>query len=419
MRKFWLAGPVVLFCLTVSMQAEEKGKTVTEKIAQVQSYLKAQDLSGWLLYDFRRMNPIAVEFLGITGIQTRRWFYFIPAQGTPTAIIHKIEAHNFDSIPGNKVQFAGWKELETALQTVLKGAKIVAMEYSPRNAIPYISRVDAGTIELVRSLGVEVVSSADLVQYFQARLTDEQYQTHLAAAKALMEIKDSTFALAAEKVKTGQPFSEYDLQQYMWQLYQRYGLVADAPPIVAVNANAGNPHYEPTLEKHAPIQKGDLLLIDLWAKQKAPGAIYGDITWVAYLGDRVPEKFAKIFAIVRDARDRAIQFVQEQVKKGVPLYGWQVDDVSRGHIASQGYGDYFTHRTGHSIGTEDHGNGVNIDNFETRDQRQIIPGVCFSIEPGIYLPEFGLRSEIDMFVSAGEGRVTTLPLQTEILPLLK
>lgn len=424
-------GPIFIFFLLFAgltdriggepgqWRGESKGTIMSEKIEQVQQYLRQHNLSGWLLYDFRGINPIAVEFLGIQGIQTRRWFYYLPAAGIPTAIIHKIEEHNFDSIVGNKIRFIGWQELHHHLANTLKGAKRVAMEYSPLNAIPYIARVDAGTIELIRGLGVEVVSSADLVQNFQARLTSEQYGSHCEAATALMAIKDSAFAQAAQAARGGLKLSEYELQQYIWNLYDRFGLTSDARPIVAVNANAGNPHYEPTENKSTPIRKGELVLLDLWAKKKTPGAVYADITWVGFLSDRVPEKYEAVFQIVREARDRAIDFVKTHFGKSEPLYGWQVDEVCRDFIKEKGYADFFTHRTGHSIATEDHGNGVNIDNLETQDTRQIIPGVCFSIEPGIYLADFGVRSEINIYVEDQGPRVTTLPLQTEILPLLK
>lgn len=409
-----------------------------EKIKAAQKYLKENGLDGWLLYDFRRSNPIAADFLGLSGLQSRRWFYFIPQKGEPKGLFHRIEYHNFDGVPGSRELFSGWKELETKLGRMLSGAKKVAMEYSPRNAIPYVSRVDAGTIELVRSLGVEVATSADLVQMFQAVLTPAEYQSHLYAARALNEIKDRAFAQVAEKIKAGQPTNEYEVQQFIWNYYSEYNMTADTPPIVAVNANAANPHYQPTAEVSAPIKRGDLLLIDLWAKKdSAPrpssplfasgtasgfstGSIYGDITWMGYVGDSLPEDIAKIWAILVEARDKAIGFISLKFANGLKVYGYEVDDVARGVIEKAGYGANFTHRTGHSIGTEDHGNGVNIDNFETEDKRELIPGVCFSIEPGIYIEgKYGFRTEIDMFIHPGKAEVTTQPVQKEILLLLK
>ncbi len=391
-----------------------------EKIKAAQKYLKENDLDGWLLYDFRRSNPIAADFMGLSGLQSRRWFYFIPQKGEPKGLFHRIEYHNFDGVPGSRELFSGWKELETKLGQMLSGVKKVAMEYSPRNAIPYVSRVDAGTIELVRSLGVEVATSADLVQQFQAVLTPAEYQSHLYAAKALNEIKDKAFAQVAEKIKAGQPTNEYEVQQFIWNYYSEYNMMAESPPIVAVNANAANPHYQPTAQVFAPIKKGDLLLVDLWAKKDTAGSIYGDITWMGYVGDSLPEDIARIWAVEAEARDKAVEFVTDRIKNKQKVYGYEVDDVARGVIEKAGFGPNFTHRTGHSIGTEDHGNGVNIDNFETEDRRELIPGVCFSIEPGIYIEgKYGFRTEIDMFIHPGKAEVTTQPVQKEILLLLR
>ena len=393
---------------------------MNEKIKAAQKYLRENNLDGWLLYDFRRSNPIAAEFMGIRGQQTRRWFYLIPKEGEPKGLYHRIEYHNFDGVPGRRELFSAWKELETKLEKMLAGAKKVAMEYSPKNAIPYVSRVDAGTIELVRSFGVEVASSADLVQMFQAVLSPTEYQTHLYAAQSLNEIKDKAFGEIAEKIKAGLPTSEYEIQQFIWNEYSKYGMTADGAPIVAVNANAANPHYQPTAEVFAPIKKGDLVLIDIWAKKDSAGAIYADITWMGYVGDKLPEDIARLWGVEAEARDKAIQFVTERMAKGQKTYGYQVDDVARGVIEKAGYGANFTHRTGHSIGVEDHGNGVNIDNFETQDRRELVPGVCFSIEPGIYLEgQYGFRSEIDMFIHLKKAEVTTQPVQKVILLLLK
>jgi len=391
-----------------------------EKIKAAQKYLQENNLDGWLLYDFRRSNPMAAEFMGIRGQQTRRWFYFIPREGEPAGLYHRIEYHNFDWIPGERELFSAWKELEAKLAKMLAGVKKVAMEYSPRNAIPYVSRVDAGTIELVRSLGVEVVSSADLIQTFQAVLTPIEYETHRYATRSLNEIKDKAFALIAKKIKAGQPTNEYEIQQFIWNEYSKNGMTSDGPPIVAVNANAATPHYLPTAEVFSLIKKGDLVLIDMWAKKDTSGTIYGDMTWMGYVGDRLPEEVAKIWAVEAEARDKAIAFVTERMAKGEKTYGYEVDDVARGVIEKAGFGPNFTHRTGHSIGIEVHGNGVNIDNFETQDRRELVPGVCFSIEPGIYFEgKYGFRSEIDMFIHPGRAEVTTQPVQKEILLLLR
>ncbi|MCI0330776.1 MAG: Xaa-Pro peptidase family protein [candidate division Zixibacteria bacterium] len=416
-------------------QTNLKGAPMKEKIKAAQKYLRENNLDGWLLYDFRRSNPMAAEFMAIHGQQTRRWFYFIPKEGEPQGLYHRIEYHNFDGVPGKRELFSAWKELEAKLGKMLSGTKKVAMEYSPRNAIPYVSRVDAGTIELVRSFGVEVVSSADLIQTFQAVLTPAEYETHLYAAKALNEIKDKAFARIAEKIKSDQPTDEYEVQQFIWNEYAKYGMTADSPPIVAVNANAANPHYLPTAEASSSIKKGDLVLIDMWAKKDSAGAIYGDMTWMGYVGDKLPEDIAKIWTVLVEARDKAIGYMNLMFANGRKVYGYEVDDCVRGVIEKAGYGPNFTHRTGHSIGVEVHGNGVNIDNFETQDRRELVPGVCFSIEPGIYFEgKYGFRSEIDVFIGyhpahkvasdafVGAGphvEVTTQPVQKEILLLLK
>ncbi len=412
---------IVLSFFPISQaQMNFKGAPMNEKIKAAQNYLRENNLDGWLLYDFRRSNPMASEFMAIRGQQTRRWFYFIPKEGEPKGLYHRIEYHNFDGTPGSRELFSSWKELEAKLEKMLSGVRKVAMEYSPRNAIPYVSRVDAGTIELIRSFGVEVVSSADLIQMFQAVLTPMEYQTHLYAAKSLNEIKDKAFALVAEKIKAGQPTDEYEIQQFIWNEYPKYGMTADSPPIVAVNANAASPHYQPTAELFAPIKKGDLVLIDMWAKKDTDGAIYGDMTWMGYVGNTLPEDIAKIWRVEAEARDKAIAFITERIAKGEKVYGYEVDDVARGVIEKAGYAPNFTHRTGHSIGIEVHGNGVNIDNFETQDRRELVPGVCFSIEPGIYLEgKYGFRSEIDMFIHPTKAEVTTQPVQKKILLLLK
>jgi Xaa-Pro aminopeptidase len=347
----------------------------------------------------------------------RRWFYLIPAKGAPRKLVHRIEAGALDSLPGEKMLYAAAEELEKNLKKLLGHAKKVAMQYSPKNLIPYVSLVDAGTVELIRAQGCKVVSSADLVQEFEAAWTPEQLESHRAAGRAIDRITQAAFAEAARRVRTGEKFTEYDLQQWILGQFRASGVTSDSPPIVAVGPHTGDPHYEPRDRHSSPVRKGDLLLLDIWGKTLAPSSVYYDITWTGYLGARVPEKYAKIFSIVRDARDAAVAFVREHVKAGRAIEGWQVDRAAREVIRKTGYAKYFVHRTGHSIGQEMHGTGANMDGLETRDIRRVIPHTCFSVEPGIYLPEFGVRSEVNVYVEEGRADVTGA-VQAEILKLL-
>ena len=392
------------------------------KITQIQTALTELKLEAWLLYDFRGTNPIAQNVAGLTDAHiTRRWFCLIPANGEPKWLIHAIETSNFAEVQGSIARYTGWQELNEQCATLLSGVRNVAMEYSPHAAIPYISRVDAGTLEWIRSFGVEVHTSADLAQRIEARLTKEQADGHQAAARLVLTAKDEAFAWIGECLRTDKTITEYDVQQFILQRFEAMDLTTDHPPIVAVNVNSRDPHYAPTATQTQPIKKGDFILIDLWAKQKAPDAVFADTTWVAYAGTTVPKQFVEIFEIVKEARDRAVRFIREKWEAGEPIYGYAVDDCTRAYITEKGYGDFFIHRTGHNIGTAIHGNGVNLDNLETRDERALIPGICFSVEPGIYLTEFGVRTEIDVFL-AGPGRdgvrVTTAPVQNQVLPLL-
>jgi Xaa-Pro aminopeptidase len=389
-------------------------------IPAIQKALGEADLDGWLLYDFRGSNPIARAVIGFdpSQIGTRRWFYLIPRQGEPVAILHAIEPHALKGAPGNSVLYRSWKELEALLKQHLGGRKRVAMEYSPGASIPYVGRVDAGTVEMVSATGVQVASSADLVQMFEARWTPEQKALHDRAARDVMLAKDEAFALVKERLASGTPVRESEVQAFISERFAARDLVSDHPCIVAVNDHASDPHFETGPgPQDREIRKGDLLLIDLWAKARGnPRAVYYDATWMAFCGPRVPAKMVEVWEAVRGARDAAIDFVTSSVAAGRTIHGWEVDDVSRGYIDERGYGPFFLHRTGHSIGLEVHGNGVNIDNLETRDQRRLMPGLCFSIEPGIYLPEFGVRSEIDMYVGEGAAEVTG-GIQRELLLL--
>jgi len=387
-------------------------------IERIQDYLIEQELDGWLLADFHGRNNVAVEMLGLSGIITRRSFYFIPPEGAPTGIVHAIERDKFQGVPGNVKTYSSYRTLEQELAALLSGCTRVAMEYSPKGRLPYIGLVDAGTIELVRGLGIEIISSADLVANFQARLSTEQVATHRVAANNLIKIKDSAFEYISRSLKDNKPITEYDVSRFILNQFEKYDMVSSNPPICAVDANAGNPHYEPTAESSATIKMGQLILIDLWAKVKHQDGIYADITWMAYAGseNEIPKRYKDIFAVLVRARDEAVSFIGENLSQH-PVYGFQVDDVCSGIIKEAGYGEYFTHRTGHSITSAEHGPGPNIDNLETEDNRELQQGHLFSIEPGIYLPDGGLRTEIDVLISQDGPEITTLPLQTTIAPL--
>jgi Xaa-Pro dipeptidase len=388
-------------------------------IKAIQSEMRGSKIDGWLFYDHHHRDPIAAHILGVggNGMATRRWFYFIPAKGEPRKLVHRIEQGALDGLDGKKLVYSGWEELHKNLPKLLAGSRTIAMQYSPDNNIPYIGLVDAGTIELLRKFKKKIVSSANLVQKFEASWSHEQAQGHFEAGRIVDRITRDAFERAAAFVKEGKPLTEDQLQQWIVDEFHARGLTSAEPPIVAVQPNNGNPHYAPVAGSSRPIRAGDLLLLDIWAKRDIAGSVYYDITWVGYLGNRVPDSYAKIFRIVREARDNAVRFIQEAVAKGREIHGWEVDGVARKTIEKAGYGKYFVHRTGHSIGQEVHGNGANMDGLETRDDRKIVPHTCFSIEPGIYLPEFGIRSEVNVYVDEKEARVTGA-IQEEILPLL-
>lgn len=377
-------------------------------LAAIQTALREAGLDGWLFYDHHERDPLAYRVLNFkpVGVVTRRWYYFVPQSGVPRGLVHRIESGRLDLLPGPKSLYSSWPEQHQGLKDLLAGARRVAMQYSPRCAIPYVAIVDAGTVELVRSLGVEVVSSADLIQLFEARWTPAMVELHLEAGRRVDQARREAFDYLRTALRQGTPVTEYSLQQFLLERFAQAGLETDFGPIVAVNAHASDCHYVPTAQQHSPIQRGDLVLLDLWAKLREPDAVYYDITWTAYCGAEPPEPLRQVFSIVREARDTGLRLITETLAAGRPLRGCDVDDAVRGYITARGYGPYFTHRTGHSIGREVHGNGANIDNFETRDERRLIPGTCFSIEPGIYLPEFGVRSEVNVLVEDGGARVT-------------
>ena len=394
-----------------------------EKIHAIQKTLQDQQIDGWLFYDFWKRNEFAQRLLEYPRhvLNTRRFFYLIPAHGEPKKLVHSIERWNLDHLPGEKIVFLSWQSLEEGIKTILKGLKKVAMEYSPGNAIPYISKVDAGTVEVVRSAGVEVVSSMDLAQFFESRWTEEAYKDNLETARIMRKVVDEAFYFMKEKITSRQPVTEYDVQQFMFGRFQANGLTTNEAPNCSVNANSGNPHYEPTKDVHSPLKEGDFVLIDLWSRKDKPGSTYNDITWVGFLGKTVPEKYTKIFNIVKGSRDAAVDFITKSLAAGKKIHGWEVDDVARNYITQAGYGEFFIHRTGHSITEDLHGSGVNLDNLETRDERTLIPETSFSIEPGIYfMDDFGVRSEIDVYITKDYKVVIPgEPRQQEVVAILK
>ena len=377
-------------------------------IKEIQQALTEQRIDGWLFVDHHRRDPLAYRILGIPdGPQpTRRWYYFIPREGEPRKLVHRIENATLDSLPGGKEMYSSWADQQGKLGEMLKGRARIAMQYSPRCAIPYVSLVDGGTLELVRSLGVEIVSSADLVQEFEARWTEEQWELHLEAGKLVDGIRRDAFKFIGERLRAKQAIGEYDVQRYILDRFAQSGLITTHGPIVGVNGNASDPHYEPDANRSTQIHEGDLVLIDLWAKLARPNAVYYDITWTGFCGDAVPDEIQNVFEIVRDARKKASSFAIRKASAGEPFAGYEVDDVARGHIEERGFGPFFFHRTGHSIGTDVHGTGANMDNLESHDERRVIAGTCFSIEPGIYLPKFGIRSEVNVYVGDHFARVT-------------
>ena len=383
-------------------------------LAAIQSALRERNLDAWLFYDHHHRDAIAYRLLGLPEklMVTRRWFYLIPAEGEPQKLVHKIESGNLDAVPGKKRTYAARQELFDGLKQMLASHRDLAMQYSPNNAVFTISLVDAGTVDLIRGLGKNVVSSGDLIAQFEATWSDDQIKTHFAARDSIDSITAAAFQEIGRRVRNGGT-NESEIQQWILEAFTRESLIADDPPVVAVNANSADPHYSPS-NNPAPIREGDFVLLDIWGKKKTPRAVYYDITWVGFVGKTPSDKMQEVFRTVRDARNAGSQFVQTAIASGQKIAGWQVDDVVRGSIKKAGFGDYFVHRTGHSISTDVHGNGANMDDLEIHDERQILPNSCFSIEPGVYLPEFGVRSEVNMLVRAASAEVTG-KMQSEIV----
>ena len=388
-------------------------------IAAVQAALAEDGLDGWLLYDFHGSNPIARSLAGLNGtskMTTRRWYYLVPATGEPRGLVHAIEPHTLDGLPGTKLAYAGREALARGLDGLIGGVTRLAMEYSPDNAIPYLSRVDAGTVEAIRHRGVDVVSSGDLVQRFVALWDEAGLATHLAASAALYRIKDRALETIAARVGRGEPTTEYDIQRLMVGWFSEEGIITDAPPVVAAMENTGNPHYMPPSTGSRTIAREELVLLDLWGKQPAPGAIYADITWMGFTGAHVPHEYADAFGAIARARDAAIAVVERAAADRADLRGWQVDRAARQVLEQAGYTEHVLHRTGHSLGTEVHGNGVHMDDYETHDDRRLLPGTGFTVEPGVYYDHFGVRTEVNMFFGDGAARVSG-PVQKAILAL--
>ncbi len=375
-------------------------------LPEIQAALRDGGHECWLFYDHHHRDPIAYRVLGLPAnmMVTRRWFYLVPALGEPVKLVHRIESHHLDSLPGSKMEYSAWQELWQNLEAMLKPYHTVTMQYSPNNQIPYISLVDAGMLELVRSFGKEIVSSANLVALFEATLSDAQMASHFKARDAVDKITAAFFQEVGRRARNGGTH-EFEMQQWILEAFKRENLVTEDPPNVSVNAHSGDPHYEPASATSSPIRQGDFVLLDIWAKCNQPDSVYYDITWTGVVGTP-NDKQREVFDVVRGARDAGIRTVQQAFDAKQKIRGWEVDKATREFIADRGWGQYFIHRTGHSITSDIHGNGANLDNLETKDDREILPNTCFSVEPGIYLAEFGVRSEINMMIRNGRGEVT-------------
>jgi Xaa-Pro dipeptidase len=383
----------------------------------IQAALRERNMDAWLFYDHHHRDPIAYRVLGLPAglMVTRRWFYVIPAKGEPVKLVHKIESRHLDTLPGNKLQYSGWQELFDQVKAMLANFRDIAMQYSPNNLVFTVSLVDGGTLEMIRGLGKNVVSSGDLVAQFEATWTDEQIKTHFAARDSIDSITAAAFKEIGRRVRNGGT-TESEIQQWFMEAFARENLITDDPPIVAVNAHSGDPHYEPQARTSAPIRESDFVLLDVWAKKNTPDAVYYDITWTGFVGKAPSDRMREIFQVVSQARDAGVKTVKEAVAAGRQIAGWEVDRAVRSHIKKAGFGEYFIHRTGHSIGTDVHANGANMDDLEVHDERRILPNSCFSIEPGIYLPEFGVRSEVNVLVRPQAAEVTG-KIQNEIVTI--
>jgi Xaa-Pro aminopeptidase len=377
-------------------------------IEEIQTALREEHLDGWLFFDHHQRDPLAYRILKLNpkAVATRRWYYFIPVVGEPKGLVHAIEPGVLDGLPGELRKYSSWPDQLDGIHQLLAGSRRIAMQYSPNCAIPYVSLVDGGTLDLVRGAGVEIATSANLVQLFEARWTSGQLEMHLEAGRRVDRVRAEAFRKIAADLAANRNITEWDVNRFIRAGFEASGLVTDHGPIVAVNANMSNPHYEPEAQGSREIRKGDAVLIDMWAKLDRPSAVYYDITWAGYCGASPPSALQNVFEVVRDGRDRAIHRVLDAIPRGEVIHGFEVDDAARTYIKDRGFGEWFIHRTGHSIGEEVHGTGANMDNLETHDERRIIAGTCFSVEPGVYLPEIGIRSEVNVYVGATEAQVT-------------
>jgi Xaa-Pro dipeptidase len=387
-----------------------------KNIEEIQAELRTRKIPAWLFYDHHHRDAISYRILGLPEslMVSRRWFYLVPAEGQPVKLVHRIEPHHLDSLPGRKLVYASWQSLVDTLREMLSSLPSVAMQFSPNNMIFTVSTVDAGTVDLIRSFGIEIVTSANLVARFEAAWSEEQVRSHFEAGRAIDAMITAVFPEIGRRVRGGGT-NEFEIQQWFVEAFKREGLIVDGPPIVAVNQNSSDPHYVPTAEHNASIHEGDVVLLDVWGKKATPGAVYYDISWSGFVGTFLPDRVCEIFDIVRRSRDAGIEKVQTTIARGQRLAGWEVDQAARAVLETAGYAEYLNNRVGHSIGTEVHGNGANMDNFESHDEREVLPNTCFSIEPGIYLPEFGLRSEVNMLVRARSAEVTGRIQQEMIL----
>jgi len=379
----------------------------SDRLRRIQEALREQKLDAWFFASFRGSDPIAASILGLpeAAMVTRRWFYVIPAEGEPLKLNHRVEPHSLESLPGRQLFYGPWQEWQKLLRDELAPCKRVACQYSPMGIVPALGKLDAGTAEFLRTLDLDLISSGDLVAQFEVVMTPEQEAGHYAAMAVLLDTVDMAFARVRSALTSRETLTEYALQQEMLAFMKKGGLTTDNPPIVGVDAHAADPHYEPGPEGSWTIGPDQVLLLDLWGKQASPGSMYADITWCAWTGQTVPAEQQRVFDLVRDARDAGIAKAQEVARR--PVQGWEVDRATREVIDRGGYGEFFIHRTGHSIFEQDHANGANMDDFETHDTRQLLPHTLFSIEPGIYLPgRFGFRNEINMHVRDGEAVVS-------------
>ena len=392
----------------------------TFELEKIQQAIVEFGFDGWLLYDFRGLNVLALRVLGIPEqeAKSRRFFYYIPATGSPQKLVHRIETGSLDHLPGEKHVYLTWQQLHAGLKEILSNQKLIAMEYSPNNANPYVSRIDAGTAELVRSMGTDIGSSGNLIQYFEARWTQQQWQLHLDADRINRAAFDMAWEMVATSIGSGETIREMDVQNAVMKYYADHGMTTYHAPIVAVGPNSGDPHYEPLPGKDSEIREGQFLLLDMWAKLDVPMGVYSDLTKVGFVGKSVPDEITKVFDVVAGGRDAGIACVKDAFAAGRPLQGWEVDQATRDVIDNAGMGQFFIHRTGHNIGQETHGNGAHMDNLETKEDRLVMPMTCFSIEPGVYQEAFGIRSEINVFIDENSQVHVTGGVQEEVLAIL-